>query len=279
MDYQTARKRFGKRVHDIRKGKDIKQEQLAELIGKSTEHVSYIERGERSPSFEVIIDLANTLGVSLSELMNLDSPDQSLANTALSVVSPQTLVDPIEEPIKGKEQRKTDLERLQAALSDTIPLQKLAQEYGIADIFQDNGGKVLQLLIILGLRISPGREGNDAIDAEGNEYELKTVNLSLSNRNPGVTTHHHLNQGIIDKYRAVTAWYFGIYRNNELVEIWKADPSLLEPKFQEWEQKIRLTGTEINNPKIGLKLVRTGERIYPTPHKPAVQNTLDLQVE
>ena len=264
MDYESARKRFGKRVHDLRKERNIKQEKLAERIGKSTEHVSFIERGERSPSFEVIIDLANALGVTPTDLINFDSTDQPLTNTALSVVSPNSVVDPIEEPIKGKEQRKTDIERLQAALNGTIPLQKLAIEYGIADIFQDNGGKVLQLLIIIGLRISPGREGNDAVDAEENEYELKTVNLSLSNRNPGVTTHHHLNQGIIDKYRTVKAWYFGIYRNSELIEIWKADPSLLEPKFQEWEERIRRTDEEINNPKIGLKLVRTGERIYST---------------
>lgn len=76
-------------------------------------------------------------------------------------------------------------------------MQNLANEYGITDIFQDNGGKTLQLLILLGLRISPGREGNDAIDGEGKEYELKTINISL-NRSGGVTTHHHLNQIILE---------------------------------------------------------------------------------
>jgi len=45
--------------------------------------------------------------------------------------------------------------------------------------FQDNGGKVLQVLILLGLRISSGREGNDAIDAEDNEYELKQLMFYL----------------------------------------------------------------------------------------------------
>lgn len=84
------------------------------------------------------------------------------------------------------------------------------------DIFQDNGGKVLQVLILLGLKILPGREGNDAIDAEGNEYELKTIKRSL-NKNAGVTTHHHLNRYILAKYRAVKAWYIAIYEGIELM--------------------------------------------------------------
>jgi hypothetical protein len=29
-------------------------------------------------------------------------------------------------------------------------------------IFQDNGGKILQILLITGLKVLPGREGNDA---------------------------------------------------------------------------------------------------------------------
>ncbi|HVB72156.1 MAG TPA: group I intron-associated PD-(D/E)XK endonuclease [Ktedonobacteraceae bacterium] len=41
MDYEAARKHFGKRVHDLRKERNIKQEQLAERIGKSTEHISF----------------------------------------------------------------------------------------------------------------------------------------------------------------------------------------------------------------------------------------------
>jgi len=93
-----------------------------------------------------------------------------------------TLPHTIEDPVKSEEQRKTDLERLQEGLENVRVLQQLANEYDITDIFQDNGGKVLQLLILLGLKQSKGREGNDAVDEEGNEYELKTINRSL-NRN------------------------------------------------------------------------------------------------
>ena len=98
-----------------------------------------------------------------------------------------------------------DLERLERALAGCRELQDLATKYGIRDIFQDNGGKVLQSLILLGLRLAGGREGNDAVDTEGNEYELKTLNVSLG-ASRGVTTHHHLNLGILAKYRSVRAW-------------------------------------------------------------------------
>ncbi len=42
-----ARIRFGNRVRSIRQEKEITQESLAELLGKSVEHLSFIERGEQ----------------------------------------------------------------------------------------------------------------------------------------------------------------------------------------------------------------------------------------
>ena len=42
--------------------------------------------------------------------------------------------------------------------------QALASKHGIGDIFQDNGGKLLQLLLITGLKGVGSREGNDARD-------------------------------------------------------------------------------------------------------------------
>src|SRR5207249_9406178 len=74
--------------------------------------------------------------------------------------------------------------------------QELATKHGIGDIFQDNGGKILQLMLITGFRVTGSREGNDAIDANGNEFELKTVNVLLTQ---GFSTHHHMNPTIIAK--------------------------------------------------------------------------------
>jgi hypothetical protein len=154
--------------------------------------------------------------------------------------------------------------------------QTLATKHGIGDIFQDNGGKLLQALLILNLQCMGSREGNDAKDADGNEYELKTVNVLLTQ---SFSTHHHLNPIILSKYRKVKAWYFSIYRGIELVEIFRILPAQLETDyFSKWEAKWHTSGgKDINNPKIPVKYVRhVGDQIFvneqtgqPTDAKPA----------
>lgn len=138
--------------------------------------------------------------------------------------------------------------------------QELAVKHGINDIFQDNGGKILQVLLVTGLTILPGREGNDAIDEHGNEYELKSVNTLLTQ---SFSTHHHMNPVIIAKYRKVD-WVFAVYEGIELKEIYKLTPQDIEPYYSRWEKKWHESGgKDINNPKIPLKYVReAGKLIY-----------------
>jgi hypothetical protein len=153
-------------------------------------------------------------------------------------------------PIRKSHSDLAELERLMPFIRE---FQALADRHGISDVFQDNGGKALQLLLIMGLKVLPGREGNDAVDEEGIEYEMKTLNIN--NRGKGFTTHHHLNPVIIEKYRQVP-WVFGIYSAIELKSIYLMGAGQLEPLFKEWEDKWHNTGgKDINNPKIPLKFV------------------------
>jgi hypothetical protein len=140
--------------------------------------------------------------------------------------------------------------------------QDLATKHGIDDIFQDNGGKLLQVLLLLGLKILPGREGNDAVDSSGREYELKSVNIELTH---GFSTHHHMNPVIIAKYRQVP-WVFAVYRDIALQTVYLLEPADLEPYFTKWEQKWHANGgKDINNPKIPIKYVMDhGTMIYGT---------------
>ena len=141
--------------------------------------------------------------------------------------------------------------------------QALASKHGIGDIFQDNGGKLLQLLLVTGLRCIGSREGNDAVDAEGKEYELKSVNVLLTK---SFSTHHHMNPVILAKYRQVD-WLLAIYEGIELQEIYRMKPAMLEPYFSSWEKKWHESGgKDINNPKIPVKfVVQHGELIYRKP--------------
>jgi len=152
---------------------------------------------------------------------------------------------------------KAKLDELWPAIEE---YQKLAETHGINDIFQDNGGKLLQVLLITGLEQLPGREGNDAKDDAGNEYELKSVNINLTK---SFSTHHHMNPVIIGKYRQV-AWIFAVYKGIKLLEIWQLTPAELEYYYTKWEKKWEHDeGKDINNPKIPLKFVREkGKQLY-----------------
>jgi hypothetical protein len=154
----------------------------------------------------------------------------------------------------------SDWEKLQTLLPSVRKLQKLASKHGIDDIFQDNGGKILQILLITGLTILGGREGNDAVDENGREYELKSVNIRLTQ---SFSTHHHMNPTIIAKYRLVD-WIFAVYEGIELVEMYLLTPAEIEPYFEKWATKwANDDKKDINNPKIPLRYVReTGKLIY-----------------
>ena len=158
---------------------------------------------------------------------------------------------------------KEELDRLFPYIRE---YQILASKHGIGDIFQDNGGKLLQTLLILNMKATGSREGNDCRDEHGNEYELKSVNILLTQ---SFSTHHHLNPAILKKYRAVN-WYFSIYKGIELIEIYRMDAAQLEPWFQKHEQKWhKAGGKDINNPKIPVNFVRKhGQRVFPADSQP-----------
>ncbi len=154
-----------------------------------------------------------------------------------------------------------DKKKLDQIWPSIVEYQKLASEHGIDDIFQDNGGKLLQVLLITGLRRVAGREGNDAVDDDGQEYELKSVNIALTK---SFSTHHHMNPKIIAKYRKVP-WIFAVYRGIELLEIYRLEPSNMELWCRKWEDKWHSDGgKDINNPKVPLTYIREhGKKLYP----------------
>lgn len=155
---------------------------------------------------------------------------------------------------------KARLDRLFPALRE---YQALASAHGISDIFQDNGGKLLQLLIELDLTVVAGRAGSDAIDRAGREFEIKTMNLSLT-RN--FSTHHHLNDAILRHFRSVD-WLFAFYRGIELSAVYRMSPQQLEGLFAKWETTWLERGKkDLNNPKIPARFVcEHGQLIYGFP--------------
>lgn len=155
---------------------------------------------------------------------------------------------------------KEDIDKLNKIWDNLKDLAQMANEFGIKDIFQDNGAKVLQQLVYLNMKALPGRERNDAISSSGTEWEMKSINLSTSAS--GFSTNHHTTHAIIDKYRKVP-WTFAIYRGIHLEEIYIMTPEMLEPIYQHWEEKLK-TQSHLNNPKISVNFVReNGIKVYP----------------
>ena len=220
-------------VIKYRKQLGYTQEELAFKANIDRTYIGYIENAKQNISTEKLCSIAQALKVGVADLLTHHK------NKANRVSKP----DPTRRPI----------DFFNLIYPSLIMLQDLATKNGINDIFQDNGGKLLQILLITGLSDLPGREGNDAIDDDGNEYELKSVNISLTK---SFSTHYHINPAIIDKYRQVD-WIFAVYRGIQILEIYKLTPIDMEPYYTKWETKWHDDGEkDLNNPKIPLKYVR-----------------------
>lgn len=72
MDIGDFKRRFGMRVQSARRRRDLTQEQLAELIQRTADTVSLIERGAASTRIETAYRIADVLNVPLSSLFDVD---------------------------------------------------------------------------------------------------------------------------------------------------------------------------------------------------------------
>lgn len=220
---------IAKNIVTLRKKIGITQDELAFRAGIDRTYIGYVENSKHNLTLGILQKIAKALGTTPIQLMTTS-------------------------------EEHSPIERLNFLFPYLRKYQKLAkQTNNINDIFQDNGGKLLQVLLVTGLKDLAGREGNDAIDKNGNEYELKSVNTLLTK---SFSTHHHMNPVIIQKYRKVD-WVFAVYEGIELKEIYRLTPKQLEPYYHKWETKWNFTKKDINNPKIPLSYVRKeGQLIY-----------------
>ena len=64
--------RFGRNVRFHRLALGISQEELAHEADSNRTYISYLERGTRNPSLEVIERIAKALNVSMGDLLDVD---------------------------------------------------------------------------------------------------------------------------------------------------------------------------------------------------------------
>jgi len=64
------KKKFGKRLRELREEKDLAQDKLAMKAGLNPSYVGFIERAQRNPTLETISKLASALDVDIEELFH-----------------------------------------------------------------------------------------------------------------------------------------------------------------------------------------------------------------
>lgn len=65
-------KKLGANVRKYRKIAGLTQEELAEIIGCSNSHIGQIENGRGVPSLDMMVKIANALGVMIDQFVVLD---------------------------------------------------------------------------------------------------------------------------------------------------------------------------------------------------------------
>lgn len=71
--YKELYKQIGLNIKKYREANNITQEQLADRIGKSVNHVGKIEVAFSQPSLRLLADIAAALEIPLKELFDFDS--------------------------------------------------------------------------------------------------------------------------------------------------------------------------------------------------------------
>ena len=90
--------KIGERIRALRTASGLSQEQLAEMLNLSREHVNLIENGNRYPSLETLLDIANAFKVSSEDIL-IDSLEYTVPTTQAEIHRLMMDCNTIEEQI------------------------------------------------------------------------------------------------------------------------------------------------------------------------------------
>jgi len=122
---------LGTRLKELREEKELSQEGLAELIGKSKNSIYNYENGKRLPDADVLCKLAGFFGESVDYLLGIKAPTQELADMLNSEAPPARrqlleifeLIQDMHNALRGAE-----MEVAKAFLSELFKILKCIDE-------------------------------------------------------------------------------------------------------------------------------------------------------
>lgn len=93
----NLKKRFGKRIQELRNKKNLKQSELAELVGIATKTQSCIETGRNFPSSDLIEKYARAFNLDIADILTINhiNSEQDLykdINTLISKANEKEIV-------------------------------------------------------------------------------------------------------------------------------------------------------------------------------------------
>jgi len=103
---------LARRIRALRERRGLTQEDLAARCGISVSFASLLERGERSPSYETLVQVAAALGVPLAELFQLEEDEAVGAHRLVEFVRTRRL---------GREEVERLLAVAEALFSERAP--------------------------------------------------------------------------------------------------------------------------------------------------------------
>lgn len=90
-DLQVHLQGLARRIRALRERRGLTQEDFAARCGISVSFASLLERGERSPSYETLLQVAAALGLPPSELFRLEEEDDTGADRLVHLIRQRQL--------------------------------------------------------------------------------------------------------------------------------------------------------------------------------------------
>lgn len=76
MEFSEYSRMFGHHMQQIRRSRNLTQEQVAELIGMDRVSIGYIEQGRRAPKLSTLFSLASVYDVEMRDFFSLPTKSQ-----------------------------------------------------------------------------------------------------------------------------------------------------------------------------------------------------------
>ncbi len=71
-EYQAYNRKVGERIKELRRDKNLSQEEFAAEVGLSRSYLSLLETAKQDPSLSTLFRVAKVLGLSVSELLEVE---------------------------------------------------------------------------------------------------------------------------------------------------------------------------------------------------------------